>query len=68
MSLIKTFKQIFRKLLTNRKRCCNIKSPTRKRYKNLWNGGKVQWEDEISIIIKEYQIFAESMTTSDEKG
>jgi len=54
--------------LTNRKRCCNIKSPTRKRYKNLWNGGKVQWEDEISIIIKEYQIFAESMTTSDEKG
>ena len=38
--------------MTNRKRYCNIESPKRKRYiKVSGNGGKVQWEDEILIMV-----------------
>jgi hypothetical protein len=38
--------------LTNKKRCCNIKSPKRKRHTKVsGKGGKVQWEDEILIMI-----------------
>ena len=38
--------------MTNHKRYCNIKSPKRKRYTKIsGNGGKVQWEDEILIMV-----------------
>ena len=53
--------------MTKHKRYCNIKTPTRKRYKSLWNGGKVQWEDKILVILKRSDRSGRE-DLSDEKG
>ena len=49
--------------MTNRKRYCNIKSLTGKRHTKVsGNGGKVQWEDEILIMIGNDLNVSEKMT------
>ena len=54
--------------MTNHKRYCNIKSPKRKRYTKIsGNGGKVQWEDEILIMVGNDLNVSNKMTISEKR-